>query len=175
MCLKVLRVKGGKRMVKKDGISDEVKSVILRNSDMVYRLAFSQMKNKDDADDVYQDVFCRYIKKKPCFDSFEHEKAWFIRVTLNCSKTVMKSFWNTKVIEFDENTEIPNVEKDDLSYALEQLPKRYCAVLHLFYYEDLNIDDISAILKTSKSNVRMLLTRARRSLKTILERSNYNE
>lgn len=46
---------------------DDITKTILRNSDMVYRLAFAQMKNKEDADDVYQEVFYRYIKKQPVF------------------------------------------------------------------------------------------------------------
>lgn len=162
-------------MPKQDGVSREIKETILRNKDMVYRLAFSQMKNKDDADDVFQEVFCRYIKKQQNFDSAEHEKAWFIRVTLNCCKTVMTSFWKTRVAELDENTEMPTVEKEELEFALEQLPKRYNAVLHLFYYEDLSAEEISKILKVSQSNVRMLLTRARRALKDILERSDNGE
>ncbi len=155
----------------KTEFSKNAEEIIRRNSEMVYRLAFSQMKNKDDADDVYQDVFCRYIKKKQIFDSPEHEKAWFIRVTLNCSKTVLRSFWKTKTSELDENMEITVVEKDDLTYALQKLPKRYNAVIHLFYYEDLSVEEISEILKINKPNVRMLLTRARRALKEILERS----
>lgn len=161
-------------MANETGVSEE-KNVIMRNSDMVYRLAFSQMKNKDDAEDVYQEVFYRYIRKKQKFDTLEHEKAWFIRVTLNCSKTFMKSFWKTKVSNIEEFEDYPTVEKEDLIFALVQLPKRYNAVLHLFYYEDLSVETISQILKTSKSNVRMLLTRARRMLKEILERSEYNE
>ncbi len=159
-------------MPDKTDFSKSAEEVIRRNSDMVYRLAFSQMKNKDDADDVYQEVFCRYIKKKQKFESEEHEKAWFIRVTLNCSKTVLKSFWKTKISELDENMELINIEKKDLSHALLKLPKRYNAVIHLFYYEDLSVEEISEILKTSKANVRMLLTRSRRALKEILERSN---
>ena len=159
-------------MPDKTDYSKIAEEVIRRNSDMVYRLAFSQMKNKDDADDVYQEVFCRYIKKKQKFESAEHEKAWFIRVTLNCSKTALKSFWKTKTSELDENMEMINVEKKDLSHALLKLPKRYNAVLHLFYYEDLSVEEISEILKISKANVRMLLTRSRRALKEILERSN---
>ncbi len=159
-------------MPDKTDFSKSAEEVIRRNSDMVYRLAFSQMKNKDDADDVYQEVFCRYIKKKQKFESAEHEKAWFIRVTLNCSKTVLKFFWKTKISELDENMELIDIEKKDLSHALLKLPKRYNAVLHLFYYEDLSVEEISEILKTSKANVRMLLTRSRRALKEILERSN---
>ncbi len=159
-------------MPEKSGFSVVAEAVILRNSNMVYKLAFSQMKNKDYADDVYQDVFCRYIKKKQVFESEEHERAWFIRVTLNCCKTALKSFWRTKTTEFDENTEFPETEKEDLSQALMQLPKRYNAVLHLFYYEDLSVDEIAKIFNLSSSNVRMLLTRARRALKEILERSS---
>lgn len=162
-------------MANEVGVSDEIKSVIIRNSDMVYRLAFSQMKNKDDADDVYQEVFYRYIRKNQKFDTPEHEKAWFIRVTLNCSRTFLKSFWKTKVSDIEEFEDYPQIEKEDLEFALVQLPKRYNAVLHLFYYEDLSVERISEILKISKPNVRMLLTRARRLLKEILERSEYDE
>ena len=155
------------------GISEEMKNVILRNSDMVYKLAFSQMKNKDDADDVYQDVFYRYIRKRQKFESTEHEKAWFIRVTLNCSKTVMKSFWKDRICEVEEVEDFSHNDKEDLEYALRQLPKKYSAVIHLFYYEDLSVEKISEILRLSQPNVRMYLTRARRMLKEILERSNY--
>ncbi len=155
------------------GISEEMKNVILRNSDMVYKLAFSQMKNKDDADDVYQDVFYRYIRKRQKFESTEHEKAWFIRVTLNCSKTVMKSFWKDRICDVEEVEDFSHNDKEDLEYALRQLPKKYSAVIHLFYYEDLSVEKISEILRLSQPNVRMYLTRARRMLKEILERSNY--
>lgn len=147
--------------------------IIKRNSDMVYRIAFSQAKSKDNADDIYQEVFLRYIRRKPAFENTDHEKAWFIRVTLNCSKTNLKSFWNTKVIELSEDFEDTPVDKEDLSFALNQLPKKYRAVIHLFYYEDMSIKEISDALNLSESNIRMQLTRARRKLKEILESENY--
>lgn len=87
---------------------DEVE-VIKRNSNTVYRLAFSQTRNKNDAYDIYQDVFLRYLKRKPVFENDEHEKAWFIRVTLNCSKTHLKSFRNPKLEELDESFEAEEV------------------------------------------------------------------
>lgn len=79
---------------------DELKQTILRNSNTVYRLAYAQMKNTSDVDDVYLKVFYRYIRKKPFFENQEHEKAWFIRVTVNCCKTSLKSFWKTKLYLF---------------------------------------------------------------------------
>ena len=75
---------------------DEMIQIIERNSNAVYRLAFAQMKNRADADDVYQEVFYRYIKKQPVFENEEHEKAWFIRVTVNCSKQACALFGKQK-------------------------------------------------------------------------------
>lgn len=149
---------------------DELKQTILRNSNTVYRLAYAQMKNTSDADDVYQEVFYRYIRKKPLFESLEHEKAWFIWVTVNCCKTSLKSFWKTKVCELDETFEDTEVEKEDLSFALKKLPKKYSAVLYLFYFEDMSIKEIASALNLEEGNVGVLLSRARQKLKEILEK-----
>lgn len=149
---------------------DELKQTILRNSNTVYRLAYAQMKNTSDADDVYQEVFYRYIRKKPLFESPEHEKAWFIRVTVNCCKTSLKSFWKTKICELDETFEDTEVEKEYLSFALKKLPKKYSAVLYLFYFEDMSIKEIASALNLKEGNVGVLLSRARQKLKEILEK-----
>lgn len=152
--------------------NDEIIKIIERNSKTVYRLAFAQMKNKQDADDVYQDVFYRYIKKKPSFESEEHEKAWFIRVTLNCSKTNLKSFWKTKTCVLDEAMEADEIKEDNLLFALKKIPKKYSAILFLFYYEDMSIRDISKTLGLSEGNVGVLLSRSRKKLKEIIEKEN---
>lgn len=158
---------------------DIFKEVSERNADTVYRLAYSQTKNPHDADDVFQEVFYRYLKHRPEFESPEHEKAWFIRVTLNLTKTHFKSFWKTKTEELTETADYDGwesefdgqaVDRIYLQTALKKLPKKYRAVLHLFYYEELQTRDIAKILKTSDVNTRMLLSRARKMLKEILER-----
>ena len=62
-------------------------------ADLIYKLAFSRMKNAADAEDVFQEVFLRYFSKRPVFDSEEHRKAWLIRVTLNCCNKLFASAW----------------------------------------------------------------------------------
>ena len=104
-----------------------MEEVIQREKELVYRLAFSQCHQKDQAD--------RYMKRKPVFESLEHEKAWFIRVTLNCSKTSLKSFWHNKIDEIDEQTYIFEKQEIDLTPYLNKLSKKYNVVLYLFYYE----------------------------------------
>lgn len=106
------------------------------------------------------------------FENEEHEKSWFIRVTVNCSKTSLRSFWKTKVCELDESFEDIQVEKEDLSYALNKLPKKYALILHLFYYEDLSIKEIAKTLELKEGNVGVLLQRARNKLKAILEKED---
>lgn len=154
--------------------SDCINDVIDEYADMVYKLAYSNMKNKSDAEDVFQDVFLKYIRKKPHFYDEEHAKAWFIRVTINCCKDIWKSSWNRRIQPLDDNvlsivkSEVE--EENILEEFLSQLSPKYHTVIHLFYYEDMSISEISKALKRNESTVRMQLTRARRMLKEFIER-----
>ncbi len=159
-----------------DRIRDDQTLVIERNQNMVYRLARAGTGNPHDVDDVFQEVFLRYIRKKPVFESPEHERNWFLRVTVNCTHTMMTSFWKNRTEELSEDLAVDfddlPVDAEDLRSALENLDRRYRVVLHLFYYEELSAREIADALRLRESNVRMLLTRARRALKTILEKEN---
>ena len=146
-----------------------MEEVIQREKDLVYRLAFSQCHQKDQADDIFQNVMYRYLKRKPTFESSEHEKAWFIRVTLNCSKTSLKSFWNNRVEEIDEQAYIFEKKEIDLTPYLNKLPKKYNAVLYLFYYEGYSTKEMAKLLHIKENNVRVLLNRARNQLRKEIE------
>lgn len=148
--------------------------MIDKYSDAVYRMAFSMLKNRYDADDIHQEVFIRYLDKRPKFENPEHEKAWFLRVTVNLCKNYWKTAWRRKVIsleeDFAESVEIPQEpESDELIDLVKTLPQKYRIVIHLFYYEELSIEEISEILRMKPSTVRTQLTRARAKLKILLE------
>ncbi|MCR1899971.1 sigma-70 family RNA polymerase sigma factor [Irregularibacter muris] len=152
---------------------DSLETTIKAYSNMVYRLAFSQTRNKSDADDIYQEVFLRYIRKKPCFETEEHRKAWLIRVTVNCCKKMWALSWRKKSIALEETISFEMEEENNLYYELGKLPMKYRRVIHLFYYEDLSIQKISEILDQKPSTIRTQLTRARYKLKEILK-EDYN-
>ena len=139
---------------------DCVDEVIDKYSNMVYRLALAQMKNKQDAEDVFQEVFIRYISKLRTFESEEHRKAWLIRVTINRSRSLWAA-WFRKTEPLDDSLVAETSVEDDLSEYLALLPQKYRPVIHLFYYEDLSIKQISEILDAKESTVRTWLTRAR--------------
>lgn len=150
-------------------IDDCIENVIKIYSNTVYRLAFSQTRNKSDADDIFQEVFLRYLKKKPEFETEDHRKAWLIRVTINCCKKMWAATWRKRTEELDDSIIFEEKEDKNLDYELKKLPIKYRVVIHLFYYEDLSIEEISKVLKRKPSTIRTQLTRARRKLKGILE------
>lgn len=146
-----------------------VQEVVYRQSDLVYRLALARMGNRPDAEDLYQEVFLRYMRTKPRFDSDVHEKAWFIRVTINCAKSLWASSWRRKVLPLGEEIVVEDAADQELYIDLQQLPAKYREVLHLFYYEDYSVEEIAQLLQRKPSTVRTQLTRGRRQLKQYLQ------
>ena len=142
-----------------------------RYGDTVYRLAYAKTGSKTDADDIFQEVFFRYLRAKPVFEGEEHAKAWFLRVTLNCTKSFWSSSFRRRTAPLDESIPVEDhPEEGVMESYLKQLPETYRAVIHLFYYEDLTTAQIAALLKRREVTVRMQLTRARQMLKDMMER-----
>ena len=152
----------------------EISNIVDKYSTMVYKLAFARTRNKENADDIFQEVFLRYVRKKPKFENETHEKAWFIRVTINCSKSLFSFITRESHEELNEN--ISNDEEPEyiMEEFLEKLSPDYRTVIHLFYYEGYSTFEISKILNKKESTIRMQLTRARRNLKDIMEGVNNN-
>lgn len=149
-----------------DVSSDEV---IRKYFDTVYKLALSQTKNQTFAEDVTQDVFVRFIQNKDKFESEEHIKAWLIRVTINCSKSVFMSSWFKKIVPLEEDLTFDNPEKSDVYFAVQDLPLKYRTVIHLFYYEDMSVREISESIDIKESTVKSHLHRGRMLLKNKLK------
>ncbi|MBQ2448575.1 MAG: hypothetical protein II270_00910 [Peptococcaceae bacterium] len=81
--------------------------MIVSYGNMVYRLAYARMQNRHDADDIFQEVFLRYIRRAPVFESYEHGKAWFLRTTINCCKNMWMSAWRRKTTALTDAEEQP--------------------------------------------------------------------
>ncbi len=157
-------------MSRKSLCADDLE-IIEKYSNMVYRMAYSMVKSREDAEDIHQEVFIRYLKKKPVFENVEHEKAWFLRVTINLCKNFWNSAWIQRVIGLEEH-DISAEQEDvhnELIDTVKKLPRKYRAVIHLFYYEELSVEEIGKVLGEKTSTVRTQLTRARSKLKELLE------
>lgn len=61
----------------------DIKNVINQYYDMVHKIAYSKTQSVNDADDLTQEVFLKYLQSDKKFDSDDHIKKWLIRVTIN--------------------------------------------------------------------------------------------
>ena len=139
---------------------------------LVYRVAFMQMKGHADAEDAVQEVFVRLLKYQPQFEDKEHEKAWFIRTTINICKDIMKSKWRSTTISIDKIPESEKahfhrsfVKEDEMLWSVLELPDKYRDCLYFFYYEDYSIKEIAKLLKVPENTVKTNLKRGREALK----------
>lgn len=139
-----------------------------RYADTVKRLCMVHLKNTADTEDIFQTVFLKYALSSAEFESREHEKAWFIRVTINACKDLLKSFFRSRTVSLDELAELPAEMSDDNREVLEavlSLPDKYKEVVYLHYYEDYTAPEIGKILGKNVNTVYTLLNRARQLLR----------
>ena len=147
---------------------DSPEAVIRRYSDMVYRLAFARTGNRSDAEDLYQEVFLRYLTRAPAFTSEEHRKAWLLRVAVNCANRFHTAPWRKRTEPLSEALSVPAPEGEDLWEELRRLPEKDRTVLHLYYSEDRTTEEIAHMLDRNPATVRSQLLRARANLKKLL-------
>ena len=153
--------------------TSRMEETIARQSTRVYRLCLSYVKNRQDAEDLMQEVFERYLRKPPVFHSEEHEKAWFLRVGANAAKSYLRS----ARLRHHSDSELPEIAVPEEDHALKltvldavnslSTEKRAC--VYLFYYEERSIEQIAKTLGMQSSTVKSHLHRARLALAQKLE------
>lgn len=156
---------------------EKVNRAIEQYSDMVRRLCMVHLKSYADTEDIFQTVFLKYVLSSVSFENEEHEKSWFIRVTLNACKDLLKSFFHSRVTSIDEIAERPAEilsEHREVLEAVLSLPPKYRDVVYLHYYEGYTAPEISHILGKKVNTVYTLLTRSRQMLREKLG-GNENE
>ncbi len=154
----------------------EVNRAIEQYSDTVQRLCMIHLKNRADTEDIFQTVFLKYVLSSVSFESEEHEKAWFIRVTINACKDLLKSFFHSRMVSLEEIPEIPALLTPDNREVLEavlSLPQKYRDVIYLHYYEDYTAPQISRILGKNVNTIYTLLTRSKQILREKLGGDEY--
>lgn len=148
-----------------------------RYMDTVFRVAFSYMKCRADADDVTQNVLLKLYRYEGDFDSESHLKHWLIRVTINECKSAYRSPWRrTENIEdYVNSLTMPTREHSELLEAVMKLPKKYRVAIYLFYYEGYATAEIAQLLSIPEATVRTHLARGREKLKTILTEADLHD
>lgn len=138
----------------------------------ILRLAYSITKRISDAEDITQNVFIKYYNSKIKFENDSKIKNWLIKVTINESRDLFKSFWRKNFNLINENAVnsflINNQGNIEIKEALFRLTNKQRIIIYLFYYEGYKVKEIADILNIKSSTIQTILNRARIELKKYL-------
>lgn len=135
--------------------------------DTVFRVAYSYLRCRADADDVTQDVLLQLYQTEKVFADEVHLKNWLLRVTINRCKNVFRAPWHRAedIADYENSLVFPEPESRELFEAVMALDKIYRLPLLLYYYEGYSQKEIAGILSLPEQTVRTRLFRARAKLK----------
>lgn len=157
---------------------NEFISTVKKQSRRIYLIALSITQNSSDAEDVMQNVFIKLWKYTKPFNNEEHLNKWLTAVSVNESRDYIKNPFRKRKLPLEDAVNISVLDKTeniDLFRAVMSLDTKDRTIIHLFYYEDMNIADIADIIKIKESAVKTRLFRARGRLKSVLGDEWINE
>ncbi|WP_179018364.1 RNA polymerase sigma factor [Winogradskyella forsetii] len=153
--------------------------------DLVYTLALRMLKHREEAEEVAQDTFVKVFKSLDKFKGDSKFSTWIYKVTYNtCLDRIKKNKKFLNDVAIDEFTfnkldvidnalenMIMNEKKALIRNCVAKLPEETSALLTLFYFEDLSLEEISKITNIEANTVKVKLFRARKKLAVILEQN----
>ena len=144
--------------------AEDVSRAMDSYADMVRRICFVHLKNKHDTEDVFQNVYMKYMLYEGSLENDGHEKAWFARVTINACKDWLRYLARRKWVPLeiiDEEKGMLDEKSTGVMEAVLGLPEKYRNVIYLYYYEEYSAVEIAGILGRKENTVYTWLARAR--------------
>jgi len=151
---------------------------IIPIKDKLYRLAFSLLRNKEEAEDALQDVMAKLWKQRNRLDGLRNPEAFVMTVTKNMCLDKMKTYGYKNRSDADIQTmslksgfpgPAQTTELSDsiniMNKAMEQLPEKQRIVIHLRDVEQYSFEEISEMIGIKKATLRVILSRARKNVR----------
>lgn len=155
--------------MKESNIEKQFVDYVINNKENHYRLAFSYVKNVDDALDVVQESIYKAIATMDTLKNHGYLKTWFYKILVNTALDLLRKRKKLVVVEDEiilscDTGTFNDCEDIDLQKALDNLPVQYRSVVVLRFFEDLKIEEVAAILD---ENVNTIKTRLYKALKML--------
>ncbi len=149
-----------------------IETTVRKYSGFIFRLAYQNLKNRFDAEDILQEVSIALVKNNAPLSDEEHLKSWLVTVTINKCRNFKRSNKLRAYVPLDECFELEAPKAQKIMEELWQLPEKYRNVIYLYYYESFKISEIAEILSEKPNTIGTRLKRARKALGIILEKED---
>ncbi len=161
--------------MRSDEFEEILTNFVLNHKENMYRLAYSYVKNVQDALDVVQDSIQKALTKRKTLQDEKAIKGWFYRIIVNTALDLLRKQKRLQLVDDSILDFYGAISEDiyqdvDIERALEQLPVQYREVIILRFFEDLKIEEVAHVLGLSMSTVKTRLYRALYLLRIDLEK-----
>ena len=130
----------------------------------VFRLAFSYLRSRPDAEDICQNVFLK-LMEQPISLFPGKEKPWLLTATANACKNHLRKVRTHPTTALEELSLACEDADLTVTQAVLALPQKYRIPIHLYYYEGCSQEEIAKILGLTRSAVQTRMARGRALLR----------
>ncbi|MEF9960473.1 MAG: sigma-70 family RNA polymerase sigma factor [Niameybacter sp.] len=152
----------------------EIINYIVSHKDKHYRIAYSYVKNQEDALDIVQDTIVKALKYQHTLREPHYLDTWFIKILINTCKTFLKK--QNRYMDIDDETllsldapQLDTYKYFELEDALDQLSYNEKTIILLRYFQQFELQEVSTVMEQNLSTVKSTLYRALKKLKLLLE------
>lgn len=142
----------------------------------LYRIALAMVGNKDDAEDILQEAYCKLWNKRTTLQGIQNPEAFSVTLIKNMCLDFLRSPRANRYEEQIETVQMSVESSPDkdmertedvetVKRLIDKLPENQKLVIRLCGIEDCSLKEIEEITNFSGTNVRTLLSRARKTIK----------
>ncbi len=172
----------------KKGNHSDFALLVDRYRNKAFSMLKRMLKNEMEAEEVLQDCFLKAFKSLQNFRLEAKFSTWFYRIVYNTALTKIsgkKRKIESEMSSIDDHLNLRSnydyqvTEREDFSkfihMLIEKLPAKYSSVINLFYLENMTCEEISEVMETSVTNIKVMLYRSRNALRDELMKTNYEK
>lgn len=147
-------------------------SFLIETQDRSYRLAYSVLRDREEALDAVQTAVCRALERQDSLRDPGAVRTWFTRILINACNDLLRQ--RSRVVPFPENGEEPSREDPEpsdefLARRVDALPAEMGTVIKLRFYEELTLKEIGEVTGQNISTVKSRLYAGLKKLRVAME------
>jgi RNA polymerase sigma factor (sigma-70 family) len=155
-----------------------------RHKDKAFNLAFRICGNREEAEEIAQDAFVKAYRSLKDFKMKSSFATWLYRIVYNTAISLVRSRrkgvlsleeFPADAVDFLSLNKNEDEAADDyrnslVNFVLQKISEEERGLITLYYYNDMDTEEISKITGINKSNIKVKLFRARQKMSEIIKK-----